>query len=133
MIFTTYFYIQERKSIIMFMFVNKFDIPMLCVHIFYELLQLFMRIKVDKNIINEPPINVRGKNLVGKWKATVFQNDKEMRWLKWVLAGILWQHRVLLPIRWCWHGIAARTNFSQSIYLPFWKSVAFWLPTRLFS
>ena len=79
MIFTTYFYIQERKSIIMFMFVNKFDIPMLCVHIFYELLQLFMRIKVDKNIINEPPINVRGKNLVGKWKATVFQNDKEMR------------------------------------------------------
>ena len=38
-----------------------------------------MRIKVDKNIINKPPINVWKKNLVGKWKATVFQNDKEMR------------------------------------------------------
>ena len=79
MIFTTYFYIQERKSIIMFMLVNKFDIRMLCVHIFYKLLKLFMRIKVDKNIINKPSINVRKKIFVGKWKATVLQNDKEMR------------------------------------------------------
>ena len=38
-----------------------------------------MRIKVDKNIINKPSINVRKKNFVGKWKATVLQNDKEMR------------------------------------------------------
>ena len=38
-----------------------------------------MRVKFNKNIINKPPINARKKNLVGKWKATVFQNDKEMR------------------------------------------------------
>ena len=41
----------------MFMFENKFDIGMFCIHIFYKLFQLLMRIKGDKNIINIPPIN----------------------------------------------------------------------------
>ena len=44
---------------------------MFCVHIFYKLFQLLIRIKGDKNIINIPPINVRTKILVGNQKSSV--------------------------------------------------------------
>ena len=69
--FMTYFDIQERKSIIMFMFKSKFDNRMFCVHILYKRFQLLIRIKGDKNIINIPPINVRTKILVGNQKSSV--------------------------------------------------------------
>ena len=42
---------------------SKFDIWMFCVHILYNVFQLFMRIKSEKNIINIPPINVTTKSL----------------------------------------------------------------------
>ena len=65
----TYFDFQEQKRIIMLMLESKFDIRMFCVHIFYKLFQLLMRIKSDKNIINIPPINVRTKTLWAiRWK-----------------------------------------------------------------
>ena len=70
----------NEKRIIMFMLESKLDIRMFCVHILYKLFQLHLKIKSDKNI-NIPPINVRTKILRAIRKA-VFQNDKEMHWLK---------------------------------------------------
>ena len=36
------------------------------------------------------------KNMAGNQKVTVFQKRREIRWLKWVLAGITWQHYLIL-------------------------------------
>ena len=60
----------------MFMFESKFDIWMLCVHIFYKLFQLLIRIKGDKSIISIPPINVRKKILWAIKKPLFFKMTK---------------------------------------------------------
>ena len=57
---------------------------MFCVYILYKPFQLLMRIKSDKNIINIPTVNVRTK-ILRTIRKPLFQNDKEMHWLKWVL------------------------------------------------
>ena len=57
----------------MFMFESKFDIRMFCVHIFYKLFQLLMRIKGDKNIINIPPRRKR-KLILFKTKMILSKN-----------------------------------------------------------
>ena len=77
---------RNEKSIFMFMFESKFDMWIFCVHIFNKLFQLLMRIKGDRNIINMPLINVKTKIL---WAI------REIRWLRWVLAGIPWQHHLI--------------------------------------
>ena len=61
----------------MFMFENKFDIRMFCVHILHKLFQLLMRIKSDKNIINIPPLNVRTKILRAIRKLLIFKMTKK--------------------------------------------------------
>ena len=53
-----YFDSLMRKIIITFMFESKFDIRMFCVHMLYNIFQLLLAIKSDKNIINIPPINI---------------------------------------------------------------------------
>ena len=36
-----------------------------------------------------------GQKSCGQSESPVFQNGREMSWLKWVLAGILWQHHLI--------------------------------------
>ena len=70
------------------MFESIFNMRMFCVYILCKLFQLLMRIKSDKKIIKIPPVNC-DKNIAGN------QNDNEMNWLKWVLAGIPWENSLV--------------------------------------